>query len=98
MATPQSEKLRHLAVCLPLIGLFLLMPPALLVFGIETTLAGIPLTVLYIFGVWGGLIGSAALLARYLDARKSTGHPPIDQTTLSDADLGHADSDADHRQ
>lgn len=69
MASPQPEKLRHIALCLPLLGLFLLMPPALFVFGIKMTLAGVPLIVLYIFGVWGGLIVSAAALARYLNAR-----------------------------
>ncbi len=69
MAAPHPEKLRHLAVFLPFIGLFLLMPPALLVFGIEATLAGIPLIVLYIFGIWAALIAAAAVMARYLDAR-----------------------------
>ncbi len=73
MAAPQPEKLRHLAVCLPLLGLFLLMPPTLLVFGIEMTLADVPLIVIYIFGVWGGLIAAAAALSRYLTPRSETG-------------------------
>lgn len=76
MAAPRAEKLRHLAICLPLAGLFLLMPPALLIFGIKTTITGVPQIVLYIFGVWGGLIASAAALARYLDTRGVTEHPP----------------------
>jgi hypothetical protein len=69
MAAPGPEKLRHLAICLPLAGLFLLMPPALLVFSTSITLFGIPLIVVYLFGVWGTLIACAAALARYLGAR-----------------------------
>jgi hypothetical protein len=67
MAAPTSEKTLRLALCLPLFGLFLLMPPALLVFGIPTTIAGVPLIVLYIFGVWCFLIAGAYLLTRRLD-------------------------------
>lgn len=70
MAALQPEKLRTLAVFLPLTGLFLLMPPALLLFGSETAIGGLPLIVLYIFGVWGALIAAAAFLSRYLGSRQ----------------------------
>lgn len=78
MALPQSEKLRHLAICLPLFGLFLLMPPVLLIFGIPSVIAGIPLIVLYIFGIWGGLIAAAAFLARHLNAGDTGDRPAPD--------------------
>jgi len=67
MASATSEKTFRLALCLPLFGLFLLMPPALLVFGIPTTIAGVPLIVVYIFGVWCFLIAGAYMLTRRLD-------------------------------
>lgn len=67
MAAATAEKTLRLALCLPLLGLFLLMPPALLVFGIPLTIAGVPLIVVYIFGVWSFLIAGAYLLTRRLD-------------------------------
>ncbi len=75
MAILPPEKLRHLAACLPVAGLFLLMPPALFVFGTETSIAGVPLIVLYIFGIWAGLIACAAALARHLDTRDLSNVP-----------------------
>lgn len=63
------EKSRHIAVLLPVFGLLLLMPPALLVFDIDGKVAGVPVIVFYIFGVWAGLIIGAAILSRYLDQR-----------------------------
>ena len=52
---------------LPLIGLFLLMPPAVLAFGMPGTIGGVPLIVLYIFAIWAFMIVGAAWLARRLD-------------------------------
>jgi hypothetical protein len=66
MAGPVTEKTFHLAFCLPLFGLALLMPPALLVFALPVELFGLPLIVLYIFGIWASLIGAAVFLARRL--------------------------------
>jgi hypothetical protein len=75
MAAPASEKTLRLALCLPLLGLFLLMPPALLVFSIPASIAGIPLIVVYIFGVWCFLIAGAYLLTRRLDPDPSVDVP-----------------------
>jgi len=75
MAAPTSEKTLRLALCLPLFGLFLLMPPALLVFGIPTTIAGVPLIVAYIFGVWAFLIAGAYMLTRRLDPDAAVDRP-----------------------
>ena len=52
------------AVVLPLIGLFLLMPPAITLFVGPYDVAGVPLIVAYLFGVWAALVAGAALLAR----------------------------------
>lgn len=56
------------AVALPLLGLFLLMPPVITLFARGAGLAGVPTIVLYVFGVWIALIVCAALLAPHLDA------------------------------
>ncbi len=55
------------AVALPLLGLFLLMPPVVTLFVKGAGFAGVPLIVIYVFGVWCALIVCAALLARRLD-------------------------------
>lgn len=54
------------AVVLPLLGLFLLMPPVITLFARGVGVAGVPLIVIYVFGVWIALIVGAALLARHL--------------------------------
>lgn len=64
-------KLRDAALVLPLMGAFLLLPPLTDLFMAPVRIAGIPLIVLYIFGVWLGLILVALWLAgrlRRLDA------------------------------
>lgn len=63
----QSERRdRSRAAALPLIGFFLLTPLFIRVFAAETTVLGAPLVVVYIFGIWLGLIVCAALLAKRL--------------------------------
>lgn len=65
MNTPTpSPRLRDAAVVLPLVGLFLLMPPVITLFVRPADVAGVPLIVAYLFGVWLALIGCAALLGR----------------------------------
>ena len=59
-------RLRNAAVLLPFVGLLLLMPPFIGLFPPTVLLAGIPVLVLYVFGVWAVLIVLAALLARRL--------------------------------
>jgi len=59
-----SPRLRDAAVVLPLVGLFLLMPPVITLFVRPAEVAGVPLIVAYLFGVWLALIGCAALLGR----------------------------------
>jgi len=51
---------------LPIIGVFLLMPPVITLFAGIADVAGVPRVVVYLFGVWLALIVCAALLARRL--------------------------------
>jgi hypothetical protein len=63
----RSTKAADAAVVLPVFGMFLLMPPLISLFATPAAIRGVPLIVLYLFAVWGGLIVCAALLARRLD-------------------------------
>jgi hypothetical protein len=66
MARAPSSRARNLAVLVPLIGLFTLMPPFISLFTAPLTVFGLPLVVVYLFGVWAALIVFTALLARRL--------------------------------
>ncbi len=57
---------RDLARLLPVAGAVLLVSPLLNLFAGGGAPFGIPAGVLYVFGVWGGLIIGAGLLARRL--------------------------------
>ncbi|MFC3231431.1 hypothetical protein ACFOGJ_29555 [Marinibaculum pumilum] len=67
-----SPKLRDAALVLPLLGVFLLLPPFPEIFMAPVRLAGVPLIVLYIFGVWLAMILAALWLARRLQGRGAT--------------------------
>ena len=62
-----SPRLRAAAVLLPCLGLFLVMPPMIGLFAVPRDLAGIPLIVVYLFGVWLWLVACAAILSRRMD-------------------------------
>ena len=64
-ATP---RLRNAAVLVPLLGLLLLLPPLIAPFTVPARMFGIPLVVLYLFGLWAALIATACWLARRLGA------------------------------
>jgi len=64
---PDSSTAPDAAVALPLFGLFLLMPPLIGLFASHLDIGGVPLIVIYVFGIWAALIVCAALLARRLD-------------------------------
>jgi hypothetical protein len=67
----RTSKAPDAAVVLPVFGAILLLPPAISLFAVPVAIWGVPLIVLYVFGVWAGLIGCAALLARRLDSPPS---------------------------
>lgn len=56
----RDRRTRDRSLVLLILGLVLLMPPIAGVFHIEARLFGVPVTLLYLFTVWGALI----LLAR----------------------------------
>ncbi|MCO5105823.1 MAG: hypothetical protein M9907_01950 [Burkholderiaceae bacterium] len=72
---PSSPRLRDAAVVLPLVGLFLLMPPVITLFVRPADVVGVPLIVAYLFGVWLALIVCAAVLGRRIapDAAPDSG-------------------------
>lgn len=62
----RSRKVQDGALLLPIVGMVLLMPPAVQVFTIDGTIFGIPIPVAYVFGVWLALIVVAAFAATRL--------------------------------
>lgn len=74
----RSARARDVAVLLPLLGLFLLVPPVVTLFAVPLDIGGVPLVVVYLFGVWLALVICAARLARALGPRPSSGARTID--------------------
>lgn len=64
--TTDHSAAANAAAALPLLGLFLLMPPMVTLFAHGAGVGGVPLIIIYIFSVWVGLIAGAGLLARHL--------------------------------
>ena len=60
------RKARDRALILPLVGFILLTPPVAGIFQLETKIAGMPFTALYLFAIWAMLIAGAAVLSRQL--------------------------------
>ena len=73
---PPSTRIRDAAVLLPVLALFLLMPPVITLFAVPIAPAGVPLIVVYLFGVWLAVIVCAALLARRLLPPATDGTDP----------------------
>ena len=83
---PSFQRLRDAAALLPAIGVFLFMPPAITLFTGGSEVAGVPLIVIYIFGVWLALIVCAALLAHRLgQAPPAVATPPATQAESPDS-------------
>lgn len=66
MARSDLQRAEDAATILPFAAAALLVPPAILIFAVPASLAGIPLIMIYIFGLWAAVIGAAFLLARRL--------------------------------
>ncbi|MEM7508358.1 MAG: hypothetical protein AAF415_16620 [Pseudomonadota bacterium] len=77
----QPRKTRDRAAILLLLGVVLLMPPAAAIFNLDARIGGLPLTLVYLFAVWAGLIVLTALLSRQLGA--------IDRPGADGDDPGH---------
>ena len=74
-ASPGTPRVRDAASVLPVLGAFLLMPPVITLFTGARTVWGVPLIIVYLFGVWLALIVAAALLARQLAPPPVSGPP-----------------------
>ncbi|KQZ13384.1 hypothetical protein ASD44_04310 [Mesorhizobium sp. Root554] len=59
-----AQGTRDAATLLPVAAAFLFLPPFLFVFIAPARVAGIPLVLIYVFGVWAAIVFSAWLLAR----------------------------------
>lgn len=88
MERPLSQRVQSAAVVVPVLGLFLFMPPFVTLFAGPARAPGIPLIVAYIFGVWAVLLVATALLARRLGADEPPATPqsPSQPPPASDAD------------
>jgi len=67
------HKTRDAILALTVFGALLLMPPVLPFFDRPVLLLGLPLIVVYVFGVWLGLIVLTWILARRLPTEKGRG-------------------------
>ena len=56
-----SHKAQSAAVLLPILGLFLLFPPFVTLFTGPQRFFGVPLIVIFIFGVWFAIVVATAL-------------------------------------
>lgn len=61
-----SKRMRDVAVIAPILGFVLLIPPVIGLFATDSTVFGAPLILVYLFGIWIGLIAWAAVIARGL--------------------------------
>lgn len=68
MKTPERENrgARDAAAILPFVSVVLLFPPIVYIFAAPVTVAGVPLIVLYLFGVWAAIILAACLVSHRL--------------------------------
>lgn len=90
MSIPPQRRvqgLRDRAVLLVVVGFLVLFPPFLLVADHPLRVAGAPLFLVYVFGVWGLLIAANGWLARSLDA--------ADQAAEAERDSGPAPAAGD---
>ncbi len=71
---------RDVAAVLPFVLALLLIPPAILIFARPVMIAGVPLIVVYLFGIWALAIISATVIARrFSRADTETGTPRPDE-------------------
>lgn len=65
--------MRDAAAMLPFVTALLFVPPIVLVFARVDTVFGVPLVVLYLFGVWAVVIGLAFFLSLRLGKPEPSG-------------------------
>lgn len=74
-------KRQDLSIIIPAFGIVLLMPLLVNLFIVRVRVFGIPLEIVYLFGVWLFLVGAAVALARLL--------PPAGPSSSTGADDKH---------
>ena len=67
-----GRRLRDIATVLPLALLLLVLPPYIRIFDQDSFLNGIPLLLIYIFGLWALVILASGLLSRNLVQHEMT--------------------------
>lgn len=82
-----SQGARDVAAALPFAALVLLMPPIILIAAVPARLAGVPLIIVYIFGVWAAIVLAAFLVARALAREDPAAFGEEDGIEDSTADL-----------
>jgi len=83
----RRRKWQESALIVPILGIFLLLPPFISVFSINMSVFGIPLIVLYIFTVWIALILVTRFLAQKLMRDYETDHSKKTNETGSDTTI-----------
>ncbi len=71
----RARRTRDRALVLLLLGLVLLLPPVAQIFHLDSKIAGIPVTLLYLFTVWAVLIVGTAWLAPRLSETDDSQDP-----------------------
>ena len=95
MTRQTSHKVLNAAALVPALALFLLLPPFITLFAAPVTVFGVPLMVVYLFGVWALLVLAAAWLAPRLAVDATRGGQP-DRRGGADAESSaSADIDVD---
>lgn len=79
-----NQRVRDTAALLPFAAAVLILPPFILLFAVPVTIAGIPLIVLYIFGVWALIIATAFAVAR--------SHEPLSRAPAAARESGQPDA------
>ncbi|WP_372501379.1 hypothetical protein P7L66_20155 [Tistrella mobilis] len=73
----QGQGIRDLAGVLPYAAILLLMPPIILIFTAPVQIAGIPLIVVYLFGVWALIVAGAFVVAERLRRQETATGPQV---------------------
>lgn len=78
---------RDAAAVLPLFGTLLLLPPFVNLFARNALLFGIPLEVVYLFGVWTALVLGALVMSRRLGRAPEVAEPAADPAHRPGTDI-----------
>lgn len=88
----RQSRSKEAALVIPFFGLFLLLPPLLSLFDGASTIFGIPVLYIYVFGVWFGLVIAGMWLARRLEAEEQDAirdaEPAVSQSGADGAEIG----------